>query len=81
MKHLGKQQNEYRHGVCHRCGWKVPVTNVRATTRIVQRSLRGYGRLCAECRAALLHEHLPFLPPHKARSVADVETKRDRHVA
>jgi hypothetical protein len=80
--HLGNDRNESpRYGVCHRCGWKGPVTKIHVTTRIVQPSVRGYGRLCADCRILLLHEHVPFLPSHKAGHLAELETKRYRHVA
>ena len=80
--HLGNDRNESpRYGVCHRCGWKGPVTKIHVTTRIVQPPLRGYGRLCADCRALPLHEHLAFLPSDNARRLAEFETKRHRHVA
>jgi hypothetical protein len=82
MTHFGIDRTaRRRHGVCHRCGWSGPATKVQAATRIFQRSLRGYGRLCVECRVGLLHQHLPLLPSHRTRRAVEPETKRHRHVA
>ena len=44
----------HRPGVCHRCGWRGPVTKVTRADRRQMQTGRAFGRICAECRVALL---------------------------
>ncbi len=41
-------------GVCHRCGWRGPVTTVSARNRDDLGTGRVYGRLCEECMTTLV---------------------------
>ena len=43
-----------RAGVCHRCGWRGPVTKVTRADRRQMQIGRAFGRICAECRVSLL---------------------------
>jgi hypothetical protein len=82
--HDGNYENELgrrRYGACHRCGWRGPVIKVHFTERMFQPSMRGYGRLCRECRVQLLHGHVPHLHALKARRLSEHGTESHRHVA
>ena len=45
-----------RPGVCHRCGWTQPVSNVGRVDRKRLRTGRSFRRLCNECIDDLLRQ-------------------------
>ena len=74
--HLYKE----RHGACHRCGWKGPVSKVGRHDRKRLHVDRSYGRLCADCASELLR-HQSARPAHQAAQKTKLKLHRDRDVA
>ena len=61
-----------RPGVCHRCGWKGPVSRVTRADRRRLKTGRAFSRICDDCIATLLGRPQPDAPAakvHKPRLV------------
>jgi hypothetical protein len=61
MTDLSETRSEGTHGsraqtpgVCHRCGWRRPVSKVMRADRRRMKTGRAFGRLCDECAGVLL---------------------------
>ena len=67
-------------GVCHRCGWRGPVSKVGRNDRKHLHIDRSYGRLCADCASDLLR-HQSGQPAHQAARKTRLKLHRDRDVA
>ena len=53
-REAGDRVRKRRPGVCHRCGWAVPVSKIRRAERARLHTGRAYGRLCDDCLNYLL---------------------------
>jgi hypothetical protein len=66
QKGCGRNRKQ-RHGVCHRCGWAGPVSNVGRADRKCMRTGRAFGRLCDDCVHDLLDQQSAGVGSHVPR--------------
>jgi hypothetical protein len=74
------QLHGWRNGVCHRCGWRGRVGEVRRRDRKVLMCSREFGRLCHECTGDLLQLQSPRRGIYGFRRVI-LKAERTRQVA
>jgi hypothetical protein len=83
MMDVGKHGNELRRprpGACHRCGWRGLVSTVPVIHRILQPSIRDFGRLCRDCRDQLSHDQLSHVHPPRLHLLKELHVRKDRRV-
>jgi hypothetical protein len=69
-----------RNGICHRCGWKGPVSKVSRHDRKQLNTGRSFGRLCSDCIEDLL-KHQSATTANQASRKPKLRAVRHRDVA